>query len=352
MIQIGKPDIGSRELHYITQAVLEVELSTGRHLRAFERGLAEWTGHDHAVCLSSGTDALHLMLRCLTSGAGFSSGPPEVVVPSMTFAAVAAAVCHAGCMPVFAGVREDGCVDPDLVVGAMSDRTAAVVAVHSYGVRADYEGLCDAVAGRVPIVVDSSQGHGLRTPCDFEITSFHGNKILTCGAGGAALVNDIALAEEIRWLACHCHDCPGSFFHSGVGYNAKMTNLQAAVGLAQLERADELMANRMAVMDLYEKRLPIFRHDVPWLASVMVENRAEVMAALDAGEIEYRPWFPLLHEMPPYRGCTVVDRSPSVAERLSTQGLSLPTHGTLTGVQVDRVCDVVDSIAVYAPCES
>lgn len=334
MIAVGRPDIGPLEAQYVADAVARNEISKGVYQRRFEELLCGWTGHQYAVGVSSGTDALHLALRARSVADG------AVVVPTLTFAAVAAAVVHAGARPVFVGCLPNGCMDPALVRKAMTPRTRAVVAVHSYGVRCDVDAVTEA-AGGVPVIVDASQGHGIQSPGHTEIVSFHGNKVATCGEGGAVVTDDEWIAQFVRLMSTHAQSDLRAFWHVAIGYNAKLTNLQAAVGCAQLERFSELVARRTAVADMYRERLGdlVFGFDTPWLVSVMTDRREKICRALDCRSIEYRRWFPPIHTMPPYVGCDYV---PGGCEQtLSDRGLSLPTYGGMTPEDIDTVCDVV-----------
>lgn len=338
MIPVGQPDIGLLELRYVMDAVERNELSKGYYLRRFEELLCDWTGHQYAVPVSSGTAALHLALLAHGVGTG-----DAVVVPSLTFAAVAAAVVHAGGRPVFVGSQPDSCMSPEAISQTCGCRLVplkAIIAVHSYGVRADIRAIMKAAPG-VPIIVDASQGHGLRSPGLTEIVSFHGNKVATTGEGGAVVTDDKRIADKCRYLACHAQGDLLRFRHGAVGYNYKMTNLQAALGCAQLERWDELLANRKQAAEWYAEELDIWPYDVPWLVSIMAESQKDLCAHLTDSGIENRAWFPLIHTMPPYRRCEYYADADDNAERLSARGINLPTFGGITREQVREVVEVV-----------
>lgn len=337
MIPVGRPDITDLEIGYVTRAVVTNQLSKGEHQKEFEDRLCDWTGHDYAVGVSSGTAAIHLALTAMGV-----KPLDEVIVPSLTFAAVAAAVVHAGADPVFVGCDENSCMDPAAVARAMTNKTSAVIAVHSYGNRAKVDQIASAAPG-AKVLIDASQGHGLRTHGGYtEILSFHGNKVCTSAEGGAIVTDDEDIAKECRYLSTHGQDSLKSFWHSAVGYNYKLTNLQAALGCAQLRRADDLLKRRHLACEMYKREgLDLFPYSVPWLASVMVHDRDKVAKQLEAHDIEFRAWFPLIHTMPPYRRCRYHADQYGHADYFTNHGINLPTFG---GITLDEVKQVVKAV--------
>lgn len=327
--------------------------SIGAFVDRFEREFAAFCGVDHAVAVSNGTDALFITLRSLGVGPG-----DEVIVPAMTFAAVAAVVVHCGAEPVFVDIEADyWCLDVRAVERALSPRSKAIVAVHSYGHPADMGGLTE-LAGRhgVALVEDCAEAHGAscrgktvgsigRAGC----FSFYGNKIITTGEGGMITTSDAELAARARFLKDHAMDPTRRYVHTEAGFNCRLTNLQAALGCAQMERLDELQANRRRVLEIYREELhgldrirlnprAAWADPVVWMVCVVgddrfAEQRDRVAALLRDRGIDSRPFFVPLPELPPYRHArvhgTASDGAP-VARRISRAGLNLPSGHGLT----------------------
>jgi len=284
-------------------------------------------------------------------------------VPSLTFVATANAVAYTGATPVFADVgTADWCLDPDAVLRAVTPATRAVICVHLYGQPADVDALQRICGPRgIALVEDSAQAPfatyrgrptgGLATAGTF---SFFGNKVITCGEGGAVTTDDDALAGRMRLLRSHGMSPERRYWHPVIGYNYRLTNVGAAILCAQLERHRLILRRRREIFARYEARLAGApglrvqaelpgRRRTPWLFSVLVdeqvrgESRDEVVARLAVAGLDTRPFFPLVHGFPPYRQAAEGALLP-VSELLSRQGLSLPAHPGLRDDDVDRVC--------------
>src|SRR6266496_1099800 len=255
-VPVAEPDIGERELAYVTDAVRSGWISSsGVYVDRFESSFAALCGVRHAVAVANGTVALHLALRAAGIGAG-----DEVIVPSLTFAATAAAVVHAGAAPVFVeSTAHYWCMDPVAVEAALGPRTRAIIPVHLYGHPADMDALHEIARSRHLVVIeDAAEAHGARcrgrvvgSIGDLGCFSFYGNKIMTTGEGGMVTTNDSALATHMRFLKNHAMEPQRRYWHSEVGFNYRMTNLQAAVGCAQVERFQELQRARAQVLGWY-----------------------------------------------------------------------------------------------------
>jgi perosamine synthetase len=359
MIPVAEPLLGGNELEYVTECIRSGWVSSlGEYVRRFEREFAAYCGVRYGVATHNGTVALHLALAALGIGPG-----DEVILPSLTFVATANAVRYTGARPVLVDSEaRTWNIDPEAVAAAITPRTRAIIAVHLYGHPADMDPL-RALADRngLTLIEDAAEAHGARykgrragSLGDVAIFSFFGNKIITTGEGGMVLTDDAALAERCFFLENQARHKENPYWHPEVGYNYRMTNIQAALGVAQLERIQELIAIRTRNAAHYERRLvkvpglslppcAEWAENVYWMYSVLVEGeyglgRDDLMARLRQRGIETRPVFYPIHTLPMYR---VEGQSLPVAEELGRKGLNLPSGATLTPEQVDLVCDVL-----------
>ncbi len=356
-ISVSSPVLSFRELENVSDALNAGHLSwQGLYVDRFEAALREQTRAAEAVVCSSGTAALHLALLALGVGPR-----DDVYVPALSYIASANAVTYTGARPVFCDVDETWCIDPAEVRNAILNtlrqgrRPRAIVAVHLYGVVADMAGL-ESVAKPfgIDIIEDAAEAHGafyrqrevgrLGTLAAF---SFFANKIVATGEGGAVTTMDPALADRVRLFRGQGQTPGKRFQHEVVGYNYRMTNLQAAVGCGQMAVFAEAVAYRNQIAEWYRAALGdwvTFQPTRPecervqWLVSVEVPQRDALMAHLDQHGIETRPVFPALTAQRPYRQFT-----PPVTQRVAAHGLSLPTHGKLSRADVARVCAVIQS---------
>lgn len=322
LIPVSKPDITELERGYVADAMASGWLTSGPYLDRFEREFARWAGYDHCVTCCNGTVALHLALVGMGVGPG-----DQVIVPTLTYVATAAAVLHAGAVPVFVDVTADGLIDPLLVAKAVTTKTRLIIPVHLMGNRAALEEMPDGI----PLLVDAAQGHGLTNGGWSATYSFYANKVITTGEGGAVCTNDPALAERMRWLRSHAMDPLRRYVHLGVGFNYRLTNIQAAIGCAQLERAAEMMLRRRAVHGWYSDRIDVEPAGAVW----QVWHRQWDRAVSVPGHVETRPMFQPIHLMEPYEHFDYVGGIE--AERLRW-GLMLPTSSTMTEQDVEAVC--------------
>ncbi len=340
----------------------------GPMVDAFEAQVAARCGRRCAVALSSGTAALHLAL--LQAGAGPGT---TVVIPTLTFAATANAAVYTGAEPVFVDCEpESGTLDPDLLERALSSlrargvSIAAVVPVDLLGRCADYTRI-DPVCERfgVPVVSDAAESlgasHGPRPAGSFGVTaalSFNGNKVMTTSGGGMLLTDDLAIADRARYLSTQARQPTVHYEHTEVGYNYRLSNVLAALGIAQLERLDEMIGRRRALRDEYAR---VFRHvpgarvfqragdqdDNCWLTAVVVDpaeagwSVEDLHGALDMAGIESRPLWKPMHRQPVFaRAQSFLDGS---ADRLFATGLTLPSGSALTPDQVDALMAALGS---------
>jgi perosamine synthetase len=335
--------------------------SVGPYVSRFERAFGTYCGATHALAVSSGTAALHLALAARGVGPG-----DEVILPALTFVATANAITYTGARPVFVDVDPDTwTLAPADVERKLSSRTRAIVAVHLYGHPADMDPLRELARARKALLVeDAAEAHGARyrgqmvgALGDIGCFSFFGNKLLSTGEGGMVLTNDAELADVAGSLRGHApgRDRASRYDHPHVGYNYRMTSLQAALGCAQLEDLDSVVRQQRATSERYRARLGTiagitlpphapWAEPITWLFSVLLPTAAArdaTEAALEGAGIETRPFFVPLHKLVPY---ATGARHP-VAEDIAARGLSLPSSPTITAAEIDRVCETVRASA-------
>lgn len=344
-VPIAAPELSGNELSYVVDCVRTGWISSqGSYIRDFEAAFAAFCSVPHAVAVSNGTVALHLALVTLGIGPG-----DEVIVPDFTFAASINAVLHAGATPVIVDIaRDTWTMDPDLVAQAVTDRTAAIMPVHLYGQPCEMDPIAAiARAHDLKIVEDCAESLGSSYKGrltggfgDAAAFSFFGNKTITTGEGGMLLFTDPALAERARRLRDHGMSAERRYWHDEVGFNYRMTNLQGAIGLAQIERVAEFLDRKRRLGVAYDTALagmpgislrqaPAWSDSVCWLYSCLVEpdaplTRDELVERLQLAGIESRPVFYPLHLMPPYQRFAPPDRFPVTTE-IAARGLSLPS---------------------------
>ena len=361
-IPIYAPSLDGREEQYVVDAVRSGWISSlGQYVSRFEEQFARFCGVEHAVSVTNGTVALHLALHALGIGPG-----DEVIVPSLTFVASANAVRYTGAEVVFADVEPDTwCIDAEDADRLVTPRTKAIMPVHLYGHPADMPAInALAEAHNLVVIEDAAEAHGAtvagRTVGGLGRIgsfSFYANKIITTGEGGMLTTDDGTLAARCRMLRDHAMPPQKRYWHEEVGFNYRMTNLQAAVGVAQLERIDEFIRRKRRIAELYDAQLgdvpgvqlPAQRQgctNVYWMYSILVRppyarSRDELIAALRSRGIDSRPFFHPLDTLPHYRGNSVRP----VAEDLSRCGINLPSFPSLTDEQVAYVAATIRELA-------
>jgi perosamine synthetase len=361
LIHVAKPVLNGNERKYVLECLDANQLSMGPMVARFEQAFAEYVGTRYAVAVSSGTAALHLALLALGVGPG-----DEVIVPALSFVATANAVRYCGATPVFVDVKPDTwCIDTEQVKASRSERTKAILPVSLYGHPVDWGALVD-IAGRLPFVEDAAEALGARfhdriwpddmtahvgSLSELACFSFYANKLITTGEGGMITTDDSDLVTRLRSLRGQGQHPERRYWHTELGYNYRMTDLQAAVGLGQLENIDWHLERRREVAHWYHTQLEgvTVQLQAPWAVSsnwmvavLLPENRCPSCVAeeLLAKGIETRPVFPPLHTLPMYN---TGQRLP-VAEDISRRGLVLPTHANLTEADVQTVCDALAEV--------
>lgn len=363
-IPVAEPLLGDKELAYVTDCVKSGWVSSlGKYVRDFESRFAAYCGVKYGVATFNGTVALHLLAATLNLGPG-----DEVIMPSLTFVATANAIRYTGATPVFVDSERDTWnLDPNTVEAAITPRTKAIIAVHLYGHPADMDPLRE-IAGRrgVWLLEDAAEAHGalykgrpVGSLSDAAIFSFYGNKIITTGEGGIIVTDNQAWAERAFFLENQGRYADNPYYHPEVAFNYRMTNIQGAIGLAQLERIEELLAIRGRNAAHYNRRLAYipgltlppcqpWATNVYWMYSVVVEDefglsRDDLRVKLRQAGIDTRPFFYPVHTLPMYQ----TGQSLPVAEKLGRRGINLPSGATLTAEQIDYICDTLMSLVEH-----
>lgn len=358
-IPVSSPSFVGNEREYVLDCMDSGWVSSaGKYVDLFEAAFAEFCGVRHAVACCNGTAALHVSLLALGVGPG-----DEVIVPTLTFVATANAVTYCGARPVFVDSEpETWNLDPAHVASKITSRTKGIVAVHLYGHPAEVDGL-RALASRhgLFLLEDAAEAHGalyrgrrVGSLGDLAAFSFYGNKIIATGEGGMVVTDDDALAARVRLLRGQGMDAERRYWFPVVGYNYRMMNLPAAIGLAQLECAGWHTARRREVAAAYKRLLGdvqglgwqaerAWARHAYWMFTVLLSDgaadvRDRLMARLEAEGIETRPVFYPLHTLPPYREAARGEEFP-VAEALSRRGVSLPTWAGLSHDDQSYVCE-------------
>jgi perosamine synthetase len=352
VIRLARPDVGAEEAAAVAEVLETGLLTMGPKVAAFESELARVCEQSHAVAVSSGTAALHLALVALGIGEG-----DEVLVPAFTFPATANVVALAGARPVLVDVDPETMnLDPSRVEAAVTRHTRAVLAVHLFGRPLDWEALESVVPPPVALIEDAAGALGARRrgrACGSlgiaACLSFHPRKIVTTGEGGAVLSADEELADVVRALRHHGIEPHGDFDIRLPGFNYRLADILCAIGIPQLRRLDELLADRRRIADAYSERLA----DVVELPSaddgdthgwqayvVKLERRDEALATLRAHGIEAQIGTYAVHRLTAYRD----DRRFPGADACFERALALPLHSAMSEDDVDRVADVLRSL--------
>ena len=372
MIPVSAPVVGDAELEYVADAIRSGWISSsGPYIERFEEAWASFCGRRHGIAVANGTAALELGVAVLDLEPG-----DEVIVPSFTIISCALAVIRSGAVPVLVDSDpETWCLDPALLEERIGARTRAIMPVHIYGHPVDLDPVLElAERHGLAVVEDAAEAHGAEYSTghvgakewrrcgafgDLSCFSFYANKLVTTGEGGMILTDDAALAGRLRSLRNLAHHADRRFYHEEAGFNYRLTNLQAAIGVAQMERLNDVIARKRAIGRRYTERLskvpglqlPVERtwaRNVYWMYGVVlsddVRHTVETFAeALRSRGVETRPFFLGLHQQPVLlrRGLFVGESYP-VADRLAQRGVYLPSGAGLSDADVDHVCAAVE----------
>ncbi|HVP24731.1 MAG TPA: DegT/DnrJ/EryC1/StrS family aminotransferase [Methanomicrobiales archaeon] len=366
MIPVCVPLLGRKELEYVTDCVRSNWISSkGRYVDEFEKGFARYCGVTDGIATTNGTAALHLALAAL----GVKKGD-EVILPAFTMMSTAFAVLYCGATPVLVDA-EPGTwnMDATAVGEKVTDRTRVILPVHIYGHPCDMEPILEIAEDHdLRVVEDAAEAHGALCRGrkaggigDCGCFSFYANKIITTGEGGMVVTGDPGIAERARSLKDLAFQKDRRFLHTELGFNYRMTNIEAAIGLAQLDRIDEFVEMRRAHAALYNRLLkgvpgiqfPVERswaRNVYWMYSIVVTNefgmsRETLMDGLATRGIETRTFFVPVHEQPVCTGMGLfAGEHYPVAEDIGRRGLYLPSGSGLTNDEIAYVCTAIREI--------
>lgn len=359
-IHYTKPSITELEVAYATDAARN---GWGEHcyeyIHRFEQAFKTHLGVKHAIATSSCTGALHMGLAALEVGAG-----DEVILADTNWIASAAPVMYLGAKPVFVDILPDSwCIDPTLVEAAITPRTRAIIAVHLYGNLCDMDSLL-AIGKRhgIPVIEDAAeaigsqyQGKAAGSMGTFGSFSFHGSKTLTTGEGGMFATNDSNLYEKVLTLSNHgrARGQTRQFWPEVVGYKYKMSNIQAAIGCAQLERIEELVRRKREILNYYRERLEIFSNirmnpeppgivNGAWMPTAVFDvqtgvTREILRDAFAIENIDARVFFHPLSSLPMFN---VATRNP-LAWAIPSRSINLPSFHDMTDAEQDRIVAVI-----------
>lgn len=355
-IPIYCPDLSGNEKKYVMECLDSTWISSnGRFIGEFEDRFRQVTGARHAVAVCNGTVALHLALHCLGVGPG-----DEVIVPTFTYIASVNAIAQTGAKPIFVESNAgDWLLDPQDVERHITTRTRAIMPVHLYGVPSNMEILLDlAKIHGLKVIEDCAEAFGTTFGGrhvglfgDVGAFSFYGNKTITTGEGGIVVTNDDALAARLRIVKGQGQSLSKRYWHEVLGFNYRMTNIAAAIGLAQIERFDSFLRRKREIATLYQQlsvSLPVkYQQIAPtaessyWLVTLALPrgtNRELLMQDMEADGVETRPVFYCAHTMPMYES----DEEFPIACDIAARGISLPSYPSMSD---EDVVHVVRSLA-------
>lgn len=361
-IPVAQPVLGKEEEKMVLEGLRSGWVSSaGKFINEFEAAFAKFCNVKYGVTTSNGTTALHLALVAADIGPG-----DEVLIPSMTFVATANAVSYTGATPVFIDSEmETWNLDPEKIKEKINKKTRAIIPVHLYGHPAEM-GMIMKIAKKYGLLVieDAAEAHGalykgkkVGSIGDAACFSFYGNKIITTGEGGMIVTNNRSFAEKVRMLRDHGASKKRKFYHPKLGFNYRMTNLQAALGLAQMNRINEFIDRKIEIAALYEKLLkPLIPNvilqpkaswakNVFWMYSILIPNKGKknrdfLIKELRKKKIDSRPFFFPIHATPRYK----TGEKLSNAEYLGHTGMNLPSSTNLEESKIEYICKKIIEI--------
>ncbi len=363
MIPVNEPLIAPNALSYVSDCIKTGWVSSsGPYIDKFEKAFANYLGVSFATTTTNGTTALQLALASL----GIDKGD-EVIVPDLTIISCALAPLYLNAVPVAVDVDpKTGTIDPTKIEGHITKRTKAIMVVHLYGHPCDMDPIMDiARRHNIPVIEDAAEAHGAEykgkkvgSIADIGCFSFYGNKIITTGEGGMMVTNTEALYTRAKILKDLAHSPNERFYHEEVGYNFRMTNMQAGLGLAQLEQIDLYLQKKHHMASLYSKNFHGFSalelptqapwaKNVYWMYAVRVSksspiNRDEVRIKLKEKGIDTRDFFVPLHLQPVCTNRNLFKHAHCpVSTDLSERGLYLPSGLAITDKQINTVSKAV-----------
>jgi len=363
-IPISEPNIGKKEISYVLKAVKSGWVSSiGYYVEKFENDFAKYCGRKYGASVSNGTVALHLALTALDIGKG-----DEVIIPNFAFVAVANTVTYTGAKIIPVDIEPDTWnIDVRKIESKITKKTKAIIPVHTYGHPADMEPILNiAEKYNLFVIEDAAEAHGAeykgRKAGGFgnvSCFSFYGNKTITTGEGGMCLTNDKDLYEKMLLLRDHGMRKEKKYWHEVIGFNYRLTNLQAALGCAQLEKIDKFINIKRKNTEVYKNllknvswiTLPIeknYAKNTYWMFSILVNrgknyNRDLIIKKLKKADIDSRVFFYPISDLPPYKD-KINDRDLEISKKIAYQGLSLPSSTKLTLEQIRYICKVLENL--------
>lgn len=345
MIPQIQPWIDEQEWLEVRKVMESTYLTENRATKEFEQGITSLTGAKHAIAVCNGTAALYCILKAI----GISEGD-EVIVPDMTFVASSNAIVMASAKPVFAPINKQTLdFDFHLLPGCITKSTKAIMPVHLYGRSSDMTAIMSfAREFNLQVIEDAAQAIGV----EFEgqhvgyfgmagVISLYGNKTITCGEGGIILTNDDHIANVCRQLKNHGRSSRGTFVHEHIGFNFSITEMQSAVGIAQLRKLPAIIQRKQEIYDAYMrglasvpqlKALPLDPRCKPvhWFTSFYAQDRGNLAEYLDSCGIQTRLFFCPLHLQPCYQGWVEGTANYSASVKAYEEGISLPSSFILS----------------------
>jgi perosamine synthetase len=360
-IAVAQPFFDDKEIDLVNECIVSGWVSSnGKFVEKFEEMVARHTGTKYAVSCNSGTSALHLILMAHGIGAG-----DEVIIPSLTFAATANAVTYTGAKPIFVDSDiETWNIDVSKIEIAITKNTKAIIPVHLYGHPADMDPI-NKIAKEFDLIVieDAAEAQGasyknrmVGSLSDAATFSFFGNKIITTGEGGMVVTNNLEIAEKCRLLRNHGMTKDKRYWHEVVGYNYRLTNIQAAIGVAQMGKIDLIIQKKLSVAKEYNNLLKgvewitlppnkSFANSVYWLYTIIInEDKAgfdvnTLMKVFKKNKIDSRIVFYPLHTLPIYK----TNEEFPVSEKLHKMGISLPSAPDMDKKDIKEITDIIIS---------
>ncbi len=358
MIPIAEPLLGEKELTNVIDVMKSGWISSkGKYIIEFEENFAEYCGVKNGISTTNGTASLHLALKAL----GIKKYD-EIIVPTLSFIATANAVTYCGAKPVFVDSDKDyWCINPEKIEEKITSKTKAIIPVHLYGHPCDMDAIMKiAKEHNLHVVEDAAEAHGAKYKwqkvgsfSDISCFSFFGNKIITTGEGGMCLTDNDELAEKMIILRDHGMNLNNKYWHDIIGFNYRITNLQAAVGVAQLEKIERIIDIKRKNAKLYNSlledvnsiTLPVekkWAKNVYWMYTILINNdyglsRNKLIIKLKEKGIDSRPFFYPISSMPPYN----TNEKFPIAEDLSKRGINLPSSPLLKKEDIEYISDCI-----------
>jgi perosamine synthetase len=382
MIPLSVPSLKGNEWRYVKECIdTEWVSSAGKYVDSFEQKIAEYTGSKYAIACVNGTAAIQVSLRL----AGVASGD-EVIVPTLTFIAPVNAVAYNNAIPLFMDADKYYNIDVEKTIEFIKNETvfnngftynkktnkkiSAILPVHMWGNACEFDSIIDLCKERnIAVVEDASEslgtvytegnfkGHHTGTIGELGCLSFNGNKIITTGGGGMILTDDEVMADRARYLTTQAKDDPVRYIHHEIGYNFRLTNIQAALGVAQLEQLTGFLKRKREIFQQYQTTLndvdgltisdvPSYSENNRWMILLQInkktygEDREELMQRLDANNIQTRPAWAPIHLQNPYRACQTYRIEK--AEELVDNSLCLPSSTKLNNTDLGKIIRVLE----------